>query len=203
MFRILCLVIGYFIGCIQSAFVVGKIMRVDIRKHGSGNLGTTNALRVLGKRAGAVTFACDILKSVISFTICYKLFGGAVAGVYASFGAVMGHDLPFYLKFKGGKGIAATVGMVGALSVVFNPWMALVTYAIGIIGVLFSGTVSLGSLLFSVSIPVTLVFMKAEKEMIFVTIIMMFLAFYRHRENIVRLKNGTENRLFGKNKKNN
>ncbi|MEA5084420.1 MAG: glycerol-3-phosphate 1-O-acyltransferase PlsY [Lachnospiraceae bacterium] len=202
MFRILCLVIGYFIGCIQSAFVVGKVMRVDIRKHGSGNLGTTNALRVLGKRAGAVTFACDILKSVISFTICYKLFGGAVAGVYASFGAVLGHDFPFYLKFKGGKGIAATVGMVGALSVVINPWMALATYAIGILGVLFSGTVSLGSLLFSVSIPVALFFMKAEQEIILVSIIMMVLAFYRHKENIVRLKNGTENRLFGKKKNN-
>lgn len=202
MFRILCLVIGYFIGCIQSAFVVGKVMRVDIRKHGSGNLGTTNALRVLGKRAGAVTFACDILKSVISFTICYKLFGGTVAGMFASFGAVLGHDFPFYLKFKGGKGIAATVGMVGALSVVFNPWMALVTYAIGILGVLFSGTVSLGSLLFSVSIPVILVFMKAEQEMILVATIMMVLAFYRHKENISRLKNGTENRLFGKKKNN-
>lgn len=203
MFRILCLVIGYFIGCIQSAYVVGKVMRVDIRKHGSGNLGTTNALRVLGKRAGAITFACDILKSVISFTICYKLFGSAVAGVYASFGAVLGHDFPFYLKFKGGKGIAATVGMVGALSVVFNPWMALVTYAIGILGVLFSGTVSLGSLLFSVSIPFALIFMGAEREMISVTTMMMSLAFYRHKENIVRLKNGTENKLFGKNKKNN
>lgn len=200
MFRILCLVIGYFIGCIQSAYVVGRVMRVDIRKHGSGNLGTTNALRVLGKRAGAVTFACDILKSVISFTICYQLFDSSIAGVYASFGAVLGHDFPFYLKFKGGKGIAATVGMLGALSVVFNPWIAPVTYAIGIMGVLISGTVSVGSIAFSIGIPIVCAIMGGEIEITAVTIAMAVLAIYRHKANIGRLKNGTENRLFGKNK---
>jgi acyl-phosphate glycerol 3-phosphate acyltransferase len=199
MFRILCLVIGYFIGCIQSAYVVGKVMRVDIREHGSGNLGTTNALRVLGKRAGAVTFACDILKSVISFTICYKLFGSVIAGVYASFGAVLGHDFPFYLKFKGGKGIAATVGMIGALGVVFNPWIVLITYVAGIIGVVLSGTISVGSILFSITIPIVCAIMGAEAEMTVVVTVMAVLAIYKHSANIDRLKNGTENRLFGKN----
>ena len=98
MFRLICLVLGYFIGCIQSAYIVGKIWHKDIRKYGSGNLGSTNALRVLGKKAAAITFTCDILKAVLAFVIAYHIFGRSiVAGVYASAGAVLGHDFPFYL----------------------------------------------------------------------------------------------------------
>ena len=105
MFRLICLCIGYCIGCIETAYVVGRIWQVDLRQHGSGNLGTTNALRVLGKKAGALVFIGDIMKSVIAFVICRAIFGSNLAGVYGSVGAVLGHNYPFYLKFKGGKGI--------------------------------------------------------------------------------------------------
>lgn len=200
MFRIIGVLIGYLIGCIQSAYVVGKIMRVDIRQHGSGNLGTTNALRVLGKKAGAITFLSDILKSVIAFIICYKIFNNPLAGVYASVGAVLGHDFPFYLGFKGGKGIAATIGLIASLSFVISPWFAVVTYIVGIAGVLISKTVSVGSLGFSVSIPIMFLIFKLPAEYILVAFALAVLAFYRHKPNIQRLRTGTENKLFGKSK---
>ena len=114
MFRLICLCIGYCIGCIETAYVVGRIWQVDLRQHGSGNLGTTNALRVLGKKAGALVFIGDIMKSVIAFVICRAIFGSNLAGVYGSVGAVLGHNYPFYLKFKGGKGIAVMIGMTAA-----------------------------------------------------------------------------------------
>ena len=74
MFRVICILLGYVIGCLQSAYLVGKISGVDLRQYGSGNLGTTNALRVLGKKAGAITFICDILNSVVGFLLCKIIF---------------------------------------------------------------------------------------------------------------------------------
>ena len=199
MFRVICVLIGYFVGCIQSAYVVGKFNHVDIRQYGSGNLGTTNALRVLGKKAGAITFICDILKSVISFAVCYKLFGGNImAGVYASFGAVLGHDFPFYLKFKGGKGIAATIGMTLSLIVTFNPLIAVITYTAGIIGIAATNTISAGSIVFSVAIPVACFILKDPYELTAVTAFMCVLAIYKHRSNIERLRAGTENKFIKK-----
>ena len=108
MFRLICIAIGYCIGCIQTAFIMGKLCKTDLSKKGSGNLGTTNALRVLGFKAGAVTFIGDILKGVVSFIIARWLFPdmGILAGIYACAGTILGHDFPFYLHFKGGKGIA-------------------------------------------------------------------------------------------------
>lgn len=104
MFRVICILLGYGIGCLQSAYLVGRISNVDLRQYGSGNLGTTNALRVLGKKAGAITFVCDILKSVVGFLLCKMLFKEIeLAGLYGCVGVILGHDFPFYLNFKGGK----------------------------------------------------------------------------------------------------
>ena len=115
MFRLICMIIGYCIGCIETAHVIGKLWGVDLRKHGSGNLGTTNTLRVLGKKAGAMVFIGDILKSVIAYLICRAVFkdNGTIAGLFGSAGAILGHNYPFYLNFKGGKGIAVMIGMTG------------------------------------------------------------------------------------------
>ena len=133
MFRLICILIGYCIGCIESAHVVGKLWRVDLRQHGSGNLGTTNALRVLGKKAGAMVFIGDILKSVIAFLICRAIFkdNATVAGLFGSVGAVLGHNYPFYLNFKGGKGIAVMIGMTAALAFTTNPLLAIPNALIG------------------------------------------------------------------------
>lgn len=199
MFRLICLVLGYFIGCIQSAYIVGKIWHKDIRKYGSGNLGSTNALRVLGKKAAAITFTCDILKAVLAFVIAYHIFGRSiVAGVYASAGAVLGHDFPFYLSFKGGKGIAATIGLIMCLSVTVSPWIAAFSYGLGIIGVLIKGYVSMGSLMFVITVPFACYFTGAGNETTLVVSLMTVLAAYQHRANIERIIHGNERSLYKK-----
>lgn len=197
MFRIACLVIGYFIGCIETAYFVSKAWKTDLRSQGSGNLGTTNALRVLGVKAGAATFAGDILKSVLAFALCQLLFpeGGTLAGMYGSVGAILGHDFPFYLRFKGGKGIAATIGMALGLGFTVSPFLMLVTFAIGIAGVAASHTISAGSLLFSISIPVAAFFLRLPGEITALTAALCVLAVWKHRANIGRLLAGNENRF--------
>ena len=202
MFRLVCILIGYGIGCIETAHVVGKLWKVDLRQHGSGNLGTTNALRVLGKKAGAMVFIGDILKSVIAFLICRAIFkdNGTVAGLFGSAGAVLGHNYPFYLNFKGGKGIAVMIGMTAALAFTTNPLLAVPNALIGF-GLAF-GTryVSVGSLAFAVCLPVSCYLLGYEREIVLITLCFSALAVWRHRGNIKKLLNGTENR-FGSKKK--
>lgn len=197
MFRIACLMVGYFIGCIETAYFVSKAWKTDLRSQGSGNLGTTNALRVLGVKAGAATFAGDILKSVLSFAVCMLLFpgGGVLAGMYGSVGAVLGHDFPFYLHFKGGKGIAATIGMVLGLSFTVSPLLALIAFGIGIAGVAVSHTISAGSLVFSISIPIAAYFLHFPHEITVLAAALCVLAVWKHRANIGRLLAGNENRF--------
>lgn len=192
MFRIICLVIGYFFGCIQTAYFIGKVNHVDLSKKGSGNLGTTNTVRVLGIKKGLITFFCDILKSAAAFYVCYFIFkeNAVVAGFYGSAGAILGHDFPFFNKFKGGKGIAAMLGMMfGAF-----PFPALLVYIIAIL-ILLIGYVSLASLILSVLIPVTLYLWGYPAEAVALTSVLAVLAFIKHRQNIKRLLNGTESRF--------
>ncbi|MBR6542991.1 MAG: glycerol-3-phosphate acyltransferase, partial [Anaerotignum sp.] len=172
MFRLICMLIGSCIGCIETAYVVGKLWRVDLRKHGSGNLGTTNALRVLGKKAGAMVFIGDILKSVVAFLICSAVFreNATIAGLFGSAGAILGHNYPFYLNFKGGKGIAVMIGMTASLAFTTNPLLALPNAIIGF-GLAF-GTryVSVGSLSFAVCLPISCYLLGFEREIVLITL---------------------------------
>ena len=117
LYRIICILIGYACGLFQTSYIYGKIKHIDIRDYGSGNAGTTNALRTLGKKAGAVTFIGDIMKPVIAMFICYLLFRNSAQDyikalcLYAGAGAVLGHVFPVYLGFRGGKGIATLGGV--------------------------------------------------------------------------------------------
>ena len=147
--RIIALLIGYGFGLFQTAYFYGKAHGIDIRQYGSGNSGTTNALRVLGTKAGLIVFAGDCLKCIAAVWIVRLAFGPSHGDIiyllclYTGAGAILGHNYPFYMGFKGGKGIAATAGMI--LS--FHPYFIIM----GV--VLFFGTfltthlVSLGSLL--------------------------------------------------------
>lgn len=193
--QMICVLLGYAVGCIQSAYFVGRVMHKDIRNYGSGNLGSTNALRVLGKRAGAVTFACDILKSVAAFLLSGLFFPNlAGAGAFACAGVVLGHDFPFYLGFKGGKGIASMIGLVLCLGVQAPLVMGL-SFGVGIIGLL-TGYVSVGSLLFAAMIPVSVYITGFPKEVILLASGLGILAFYQHRANIRRLLSGEENKVI-------
>ena len=212
--RIICLAIGYLFGMFQTSYIIGKIHHMDIRQYGSGNAGTTNALRTLGKKAGAMTLIGDMLKCVIAILIVDAVFKNRyqeilpLLGMYTAAGCVLGHNFPVTLGFRGGKGIAASVGFLIAFD-----WRLFVLCAI-VFFVLFLGThyVSLCSLSCYLVALIAMI-VRGEMggygmgrshttEMYIVMGFLTVLAFWRHRANIVRLANGTENKVFlGKSKK--
>ena len=132
--RIICLAIGYVCGLLQSGYLVGKLHHIDIRKSGSGNAGSTNALRVMGWRAGLMTFAGDVLKCFAAVLIVRGLYHGsnclALLMMYAGAGVTLGHNFPFYMKFKGGKGIAVSFGVLLALFPIWKPVLLLAFFYI-------------------------------------------------------------------------
>ena len=137
-------IISYLIGSFSSAFFLGKaIKKIDIRVHGSGNSGTTNAIRVMGFRMGVLTFLIDFAKGAIAVLIGFYL-EGYNGGLLGGICAVLGHDYPIYIRFKGGKGVATSIG---ALAILDFP-MALISVIIGLIVGFFTKYVSLGSIVF-------------------------------------------------------
>lgn len=154
--RILCLVIGYILGNVfQTGYWYGKFNHIDIRDYGSGNAGTTNVMRTLGKKAGIITYLVDALKAVFSAIVIHFIFGKnsdceMLLFLYSGLGVVLGHNFPFYLKFKGGKGIAASSGVV--VSLLLFPKHCWILTVLGIITfasvTYISKYVSLGSLVF-------------------------------------------------------
>ena len=145
--RLICLAVGYVCGLFQTGYLVGKMNHIDIRKEGSGNSGTTNALRVLGWKAGIFTFLGDVLKCVAAYFIVRFMYRGSdclpLLVMYAGAGVTLGHNFPFYMNFKGGKGIAATAGLILAT----NPIMMLIATIVFILVVAVTRYVSLGSLI--------------------------------------------------------
>ena len=121
--RMASLLLGYLFGIFQTAYFVGKANGIDIREHGSGNAGTTNTLRVLGKKAGAIVFAGDFLKCFLVIHLVRIIFKNTAAdilplvGLYAATGCILGHNFPVQLGFRGGKGIACTAGLLAAFDV--------------------------------------------------------------------------------------
>ena len=139
MVRLACLAIGYLFGIFQTAYIYGRINGIDIREYGSGNAGTTNALRVLGKKAGLIVFLGDVAKTVLAVVVVRLLFGAThtdmlpLLGIYAAAGAILGHNFPVQLGFKGGKGIACTAGLIatlGPIVIVLEALTFLVTVAV-------------------------------------------------------------------------
>ena len=202
--RIVAVAIGYVIGLFQTGYLYGKSHGIDIREHGSGNSGTTNTLRTLGWKAGAITFIGDVAKAIVAVVIVHFLFremeGLKVIELYAGFGAVLGHNFPFYLKFKGGKGIASTSGMILAVCPQAAPLCLILFIAI----VLATRYVSLGSIIMVIAFVVQTItynhlgWLGVESgymlEFDILAACFTALAIWQHRANIKRLINGTENR---------
>ncbi len=206
--RIICIIIGYVFGLFQTAFIYGKLHGIDIREHGSGNAGTTNTLRVLGTKAGLIVLAGDIIKCILAIVLCSVLFDKThpneiyLLKLYAAAGAILGHNFPFYLHFKGGKGIAATAGLILA----FHPYF-IVMGVIVFFGIFFTTHyVSLGSLLVYAGLMIQMViagqmgvFGASQQvliEMYIITALLTILAYYKHRENIKRLIKGEERKTY-------
>lgn len=206
--RIICLAIGYACGLFQTAYIYGKMKGIDIRNYGSGNAGTTNTLRVLGPKAGAIVLLGDILKTGLAMTIVRLIFRNSAPDIlhllvmYAGAGAILGHNYPFYLHFKGGKGIASTAGLVIFFHPILVPIEALVFF-----GIFFTTHyVSLGSLLVYIFLMAQLIIMgqfgmwnmpqTALNEMYIVAGCLAVLAFWKHRSNIGRLIHGNERKTY-------
>jgi acyl phosphate:glycerol-3-phosphate acyltransferase len=193
---------AYLIGSIPSGYLVGRIKGVDLRKEGSGNIGATNALRVLGKKWGYLVFAADIFKGWFSVTLSYALANRyapdqvTLAGVLAALFAVVGHNFPVWLAFKGGKGIATSAGIMIALCPIWTFLVALVVWI-----TLFYGTryVSVASIAAAISMPVTTSLLtlagRCDPLLVLVAFLMCILAIWRHKSNIQRLLAGTEKRF--------
>ena len=203
---IFCLIIGYAFGCFSTGYICGKKQKVDVRAHGSGNIGTTNTLRTLGIKAGVLTLIGDMLKAIIPIVIlciAYKRTNQPLSRdlvvLYTGLGVVCGHNFPFWLKFKGGKGIAAMAGVI----IAFNPWITITEMILFIAIVLITRYVSLGSLVVAVVLPISVIIGYRNDpdylHMVIICCILMLLAFFKHRGNIKRLLTGTEHR-FGEKK---
>ena len=209
MVRIICVLIGYVFGLFQTAYIYGRCKGIDIRKEGSGNAGTTNTLRVLGTKAGMIVLFGDIIKTMAAILVVKLLFKNAypvtidILILYTAAGAILGHNYPFYLNFKGGKGIAATAGLILSL----HPYF-IITGVVLFFGAFFTTHyVSLGSLLVYAGFVIQLVFLGQNGffvgmtqanlfEMYGIALFLAIMAYWRHRENIKKLLHGTERKTY-------
>lgn len=193
---IIILIIAYLLGNISTSYIIAKrLAGVDIRTQGSGNAGSTNVLRTLGKKAGAMTFIGDLLKGIIAVFIGYAISKFAnidtvISGYVAVFGVVCGHNWPVFLGFRGGKGVATSLGAMIAV----NPIIALSCFGLFLIIVAITKYVSLGSVVGIAASPVIMMFLN-NKNGVIITLFLTISVIYTHRENIKRLINGTERKI--------
>ena len=185
-------ILAYLIGSIPSGLILGKLFwHKDLREHGSHNIGATNAWRTLGKGAGIAVFIADSLKGQAGVAVGLVLVGTPLAAVLGGLFAIIGHSFSIFLRFHGGKGVATSLGVLTMLMgnvtlIVFAVWFAIV-YT--------TRYVSLGSVVAGFLTPILAALFAYPMEYVLFTVIAAILVIVRHRENIVRLMNGTENKI--------
>lgn len=206
--RLICLIIGYVCGLFQTSYILGRKNNIDIRQQGSGNAGATNAMRVMGKKAGAITLLGDCLKCIVAAMLARLIFGNShpymvmLLALYAGAGCILGHNFPVYLKFKGGKGVAASVGLVISIDMRIFLLAAIIFFAVFFL----THYVSLASISAYVTALISMVAIgqmgyypmeqKYLTEMYLVMGALTVLAIFRHKDNIIRLLQGTENKMY-------
>ena len=195
-------VIAYLIGSINFSVILSKKMAgFDVREKGSGNAGTTNMLRSVGKKAAAITLICDILKGVISILIAMALgrmieeTNGALLVQIAGVAVILGHTFPIFFKFKGGKGVATSLGVL----IMSNWQIGLICLVFALILIILTQMVSVGSIAAAVLYPVLTLFIPQNYivpgNYLIYSIVLAIIIIFNHRENVKRLLNGTENRI--------
>lgn len=203
--NLLLFVLAYFLGSIPAGVWIGKLFfHKDIRQFGSGNTGTTNTFRVLGKKAGTIVFLIDLLKGTLATCFPY-MFHLSINPLWFGLVAILGHTFPIFLRFKGGKAVATSGGMLLG----YNLHFFLFCLALFIIILFITSTVSLTSILSAVIITASTVILPPIAPFLLphhdwlLTIIALLLTIFiiiRHKENLARIKNGTESRIpFGLN----
>ncbi len=183
-------IIGYFIGSLPFSYLTGKYLgKIDIREYGSGNTGSTNVLRTLGKKAGLVAFLGDFLKGFI-VAIISKRFGIELAIVTSGF-AVIGHCFPIWLKFKGGKGVATSGGTIFGL----YPLVGFILLFTIILIIAIFRIVSLASITVAFLFPIISIIFNLPKPFIIYSFLIGAFVIYKHKSNIKRLLNGKESKI--------
>ncbi|WP_144559077.1 glycerol-3-phosphate 1-O-acyltransferase PlsY [Shouchella miscanthi] len=190
--------LSYLLGSVSFSYLIAKkIKKIDIRKEGSGNAGATNTLRVLGVGPAISVLLLDVLKGILPVVLAMLVTDAAFVHVLTGLAAILGHNWPIYFGFRGGKGVATSIGVL--VSLVFLP--ALLAGVVAIASIFITRYVSLGSLLFAVLTPVALVLLMLIPsfsypfEYMLFTVILAVMSLWRHRTNVSRLLSGTENKI--------
>ncbi|MDH5719256.1 MAG: glycerol-3-phosphate 1-O-acyltransferase PlsY [Spirochaetia bacterium] len=197
-FIIIYFIFAYLSGSFPAAYVIGRLKGIDIRKHGSGNVGATNTMRVLGKSWGSIVFIIDILKGFLPVFILSYIFKNSEVSYFfllsIGFMAVLGHIYPVWLKFSGGKGVATACGVLLAII----PFIVLISMGIFIVIVSLFKYVSLASIISALSLPVLFyIFEDVNNDIrffIFLIVVSIFVV-YKHKSNIIRIIHGNENKI--------
>ncbi len=208
MVRLIALLIGYAFGLIQMSYFYGKHEGIDIRTKGSGNAGTTNALRTMGLKAGAIVMAGDIVKCILAVALVRLILVPShrdmdfLLRAYAGLGCILGHNYPFYMGFRGGKGVACTAGYINSISLI----MTIIGNVLFFSTIAITHYVSLGSLFVGAMLMIGSVVMgvtgkaglagPALTEFYIVTAVIVGQMFFRHRGNILRLVKGEERKTY-------
>jgi glycerol-3-phosphate acyltransferase PlsY len=205
LFLVTNVLLAYLIGSIPVAYIFGRLLKnIDIREYGSGNMGATNAFRVLGKGPGSVVLILDIIKGIIPVTLLANAFGlrDPWSLVIIAVAAVVGHNWTVFLGFKGGKGMATSLGVLIGLAIQFVVLRIILLWVVMTWGALFLlfGFVSVASIAAAVVFPILTVAYLEPLPLILMSIVLCVFIVFRHRANIKRLARGQENRvLFFKN----
>lgn len=189
---------AYLLGSIPTSYLIGRLRGIDVRQHGSGNVGATNVLRVMGKLPALITLIFDIGKGALAVTIVATFFYQknsiitfSVFQVMLGFAVIAGHNWSAFLNFKGGKGVAAFIGVF----LVIFPVGLLIGLVIWLLTTWLTKYVSLGSMLFAIIVPVMAAFSGANIEVVILSVTCCIIICYKHKGNIGRLLDGTENKI--------
>ena len=193
---VVSILFAYLLGSVSSSYIAGKMTAgVDIREHGSGNAGATNTLRVLGWKLGLVVLIADVVKGILAVAFAHLVTNGSVTAMALSgLFAVIGHNWPVYFSFRGGKGVATTIGVLMTIAWVPSIYAALVALVL----LVFTRYVSLASLTYVTLTPLFQLFLHTSAIVIIISFVIAALSFWRHRTNIDRLLHGRENRVFSR-----
>ena len=184
------IVLGYLLGAVPFGYLAGRLRGIDLRKHGSGNTGGTNAIRVLGARIGVPVLLLDVAKGIVAVVVA-RHAGGLGVAVLAGMAAVIGHAFPVFLGFGGGKGVATAAGVSGALM----PWLTLGLFGLWVLVVLATRYVSVASIVVAASLVVGVFALAEPWPVEAFGVFAGVLVLWRHRVNLARLRAGTEHRV--------
>lgn len=184
--------VAYLIGSIPNGLIIGKLFwQIDLREHGSKNIGATNAYRTLGAKPAALIFIMDLLKGIIGVWLGAYMIGTPLAMILGGIAAIIGHNWSVFLKFTGGKGVATGLGVIAMLM----PQATVVVFVTWIIIVYVTKYVSLASIVAAMMVPVCSYFFNEPVEYVCFSILAAIFVIYRHKSNVQRLINGNESKI--------